>query len=73
MWAVATIFIAVLGMGVLYFLLDAAKHKRVEKAKREAEIYDAQKRIDELIRKNPNDIVFHATLRDKLLRLQGRK
>lgn len=73
MWAVATMFLAVLGMGVLYFLLDAAKHKRAEKAKREAEINDVQARLDKALQEWPHDMALHAALRDNLLRLQGRK
>lgn len=73
MWAVAVIFLAALGMGVLYFLLDAARHKRAERARHEAEVNNVKARLDKALKEWPYDVALHAALRDELLRLQNRK
>lgn len=73
MWAVAVIFLSVLAMGILYFLMDSVRHTRAEKAKHESEIKDAQARLDKALQERPYDVAHHASLRDELLRVQGRK
>lgn len=73
MWAVAAICFSVLGMGVLYVLLDTLRHWRAEKAKHEAEVADVKARLQKAMREWPYDRALHAALRDELLRVQGRK
>lgn len=75
MWAVATITISLslVALASLLYRANERKHSRIEKAQREKAIEEARQALHKAMLDHPGDVALHATLRDALLRLQGRK